>query len=396
MTEQQAVEEQPFEYAIRIEDAGPATKKVVVDVPKERVQQKLEEQFNDIRSQAAIQGFRPGKAPRKLIEKRFAADIREQVRRSLISESYEQAVQKNSLNVIGEPEFDNPEAIQLNDDTGFSYSFQIEVQPDFTLPELKGIKVRRPKVEVTRPGRAAGVDIPDFDQQLTGLKPGEARDVKAKIPDNHPDERLRGKDVTLSLKLKEIKQLEPVEVDQAFLESLGFQNEKELRDALREQMEQRIGYDVQQSMREQISSFLAENTQIELPAKLSDRQAQRVVTRKQVDLMMRGVAREQATAMVQPLLQGAKDEAVKELKLFFILQKIATDTNVDVDEAELNGRIAMLAAQRGERPEKLKQQMAKDGTLANLYIQMREQRALDLILKDAQIEDVDLQTEKKD
>ncbi len=451
MTEQQAVEEQPFEYAIRIEDAGPATKKVVVDIPKERVQQKLEEQFNDIRSQAAIQGFRPGRAPKKLIEKRFAADIREQVRRSLISESYEQAVQKNSLNVIGEPEFDNPEAIQLNDGAGFSYSFQIEVQPEFTLPELKGIKIRRPKVEVTeenvdqamknlreqqgslvpvedrgvepkdfltadvvlkvgsetvatqndaqvvaRPGRVAGVDIPDFDQQLSGLKPGGDRDVKAKIADNHPDEKIRGKDVTISVKLKEIKKLEPVEINQEFLDSLGFENEKELRDALREQMEQRIGYDVQQSMREQVSAYLAENTQIELPAKLSDRQAQRVVTRKQVDLMMRGISREQATAMVQPLLQGAKDEAVKELKLFFILQKIANDSNVDIDEAELNGRIAMLAAQRGERPEKLKQQMAKDGTLGNLYVQMREQKALDQILTDAEVEEVDLQTEKKD
>jgi hypothetical protein len=64
-----------------------------------------------------------------------------------------------------------------------------------------------------------------------------------------------------------------------------------------------------------------------------------------------------------------------------------------VDEAELNGRIAMLAAQRGRRPEKLKQEMAKDGTLANLYLQMREQKALDQVLEGAQIEEVDVPNE---
>ena len=83
---------------------------------------------------------------------------------------------------------------------------------------------------------------------------------------------------------------------------------------------------------------------------------------------------------------------MRELKLFFILEKIAGDQGTDVDEAELNGRIAMLAIQRGVRPEKLKQQMAKDGTLANMYIQMREQKAVDKLLESAQFEEVDLQS----
>src|ERR1043165_6843965 len=108
-----AVEEQPFDYPIRIEDAGPATKKVHIEIPKERIAAKLEESFKELRQQAAVPGFRVGHAPQKLIEKRFSQDVREQVRRALISESYEQAVEKNQLQVIGEPEFDNPDAIQL-------------------------------------------------------------------------------------------------------------------------------------------------------------------------------------------------------------------------------------------------------------------------------------------
>src|SRR5438270_9593633 len=98
-------------------------------MPPDRIQTKLEEQFKELRQQAAIPGFRPGHAPQKLIEKRFASDVKEQVRRSLISESYQQAVDKNKLQVLGEPQFDNPDLIQLPEAGPLTYSFEVEVQP---------------------------------------------------------------------------------------------------------------------------------------------------------------------------------------------------------------------------------------------------------------------------
>jgi trigger factor len=198
--------------------------------------------------------------------------------------------------------------------------------------------------------------------------------------------------------IKDIKKLELVEITPEFLEDLGFDSEQELRDALREQMVERISFDIAQAQREQVSKYLMENTQFDLPAKLSAKQVDRVVQRKAIDLLMRGIPREQVDAQIEQLRAGAQAEAGRELKLFFILQKIATEQNTDVDEAELNGRIALLAAQRGERPEKLKQEMAKDGSLSNLYVQLREQKALDKILESAQVEEVEVpnEPEKKD
>jgi len=123
---------------------------------------------------------------------------------------------------------------------------------------------------------------------------------------------------------------------------------------------------------------------------LSDRQADRVVSRRAVDLMMRGMPREQVEQNVEQLRGGAKEEAIRELKLFFVLARIAGEQNIDVSEGELNGQIAMLAAQRGERPEKMKQAMSKDGSLQNLYIQMREQKAIDKILETADVEEFEI------
>ena len=436
---------QDFEYPIKVEDAGPATKRVTIEIPENRIKDELDKQFKDLRQHAALPGFRPGRAPAKLLEKKFSGDVKDQVRRNLISESYQQAVEKNSLQIIGEPEFENPDSIQLPDSGNLSFTFNVEVQPEINLPELKGINVNKPKIQVTdenveqamknlreqqgslvpvedrgvedndfvtadivakvdgaevarqndaqvviRPARVAGVQVADLPAQMKGAKSGDTKTFTAKAGEDHPHEPMRNKDVEFAVTVKEIKKLEPVVIDQEFLDSLGFQNEQELRDALREQLVERIDYDVAQAQREQINKYLLDNVQFELPAKLSNRQADRVVQRRAMDLMMRGMPQEQVRQLVEQLRQGAQDEAARELKSFFILQKIANDQSVDVDEAELNGRIAMLAAQRGQRPEKMKQEMAKDGTLQSLFIQMREQKALDKILETAEVEEVEV------
>jgi len=440
-----AEQEQDFEYPIKIEDAGPGEKKVSVEIPAERIQTEMQKQFKELRSQAAIPGFRPGHAPQKLIEKRFSTEIKEQVRGALIRESYEQAIEKHKLQVLGEPDFGKEQKLELPESGSLNYTFSIEVQPEFTLPDLKHVKVRKPKIEikeenvdqamqnlreqqgtlvpvedrgvqakdylfadvhvkeggnvmahqhgaqiVARPGRIAGIQLDDLDKQLEGVKPGQTVVLKVKVADTHQNEQIRGKEVEIDIALKDLKRLELAEVTPEFLADLGFENEQQLREALKEQMVEKIDSDIQQSLREQVHKYLLDNTKVELPSKLSDRQADRVVSRRAVDLMMRGIPREQVEANVETLRGGAKEEAIRELKLFFILAKIAGDQETDVTEGELNGQIAMLAAQRGQRPEKMKQAMSKDGSLQNLYVQMREQKAIDKILETAEIEEFEI------
>ena len=443
-----AAEAAPFN--ISLEDAGPGTKKVTIEIPETRISESLEQQFKELRSQAAIPGFRVGHAPRKLIERKFSDDVREQVRSQLVRDSYQEAVEKNALNVLGEPEFDNAEAIKLPESGPLKYTFSVEVQPDITLPDLTGLKIKKPKVTVTdenvqqaydnlrdqqgalvpvedrgivakdfltadvhmkvdgeeivhqhdsqlvaRSGRVAGVQVDDLDQKLDGLKVGEKREFTVKVPDGHANEQIRGKDATIEVSLKGIKKLEPREVNQDFLDELGFKDDGELREALREQLVERINADVQQAQRDQVHAHLLQNVNVELPVKLSGKQTDRVVQRRAVSLLSRGMAQDQVLSNLEKLKEGAADEGARELKLFFILQKLATDQGVQVEEAELNGRIAMMAAQRGDRPEKVKQEMNKDGSLMNLYVQMREQKAVDNVIAGAEIEEVELKPEEK-
>ncbi len=437
--------DESYQYAIKVEDAGPATKKVSVEIPQEKIQEELGKQLKDLRREAAVPGFRVGHAPAKLIEKKFGNEIKEQVRRALISESYQQAVEKNNLQVLGDPEFDASANIGLPAEGPLNYAFEVETQPEIVLPNLTGIAVKKPKIEVkdenveqamsnlreqqgtlvpvedrgieakdylsadvhlkvdgnvvahqhdaqlvARPARIGGIEVADFDKQVEGAKAGETRSFNVKGPENHPNEAVRGKDVQMEVTIKDIKHLELAEITPEFLEDLGFENEQEIRDALREQMVERIDYDIAQAQREQVSKYLLENTTLELPTKMSAKQVDRVVQRRAIDMLTRGVPQDQVMAQLDQIRYGAAEEAGRELKLFFILQKIAGDQKTDVNEEELNGRIALLAVQKGERPEKVKQEMSKDGSLSSLYIQMREQKALDEILKSAQVEEVEV------
>jgi trigger factor len=439
----------PFKFDVQIEDAGPGAKKLTVKIPQEHIDAKLAEQMKELRTFATLPGFRPGKIPQALLEKRFGGDVREQVRKNLVSDSFRQAVEEHNLQILGEPDVADPKALELSTTGGMNFVITVEVQPTIELPSLKGIKVKKPKITVTdanvdqamqnlreqqgtlvpvadntaapkdflvgdfklkldgtilgqtndaqlvvRNGRIAGIEVPDLEGKLTGIKAGESRSFTVAVPDTHPQEQIKGKTVEIDVSIKDVKRLELAVIDQDFLESLGFENEGELREALREQLVQRIDFDVQQAMRSQVAKHLLENVNFTLPAKLSQMQANRVLNRRATDLLSRGVPRQQIEANLAALAEGTGEEAQRELKLFFTLQKIANERDVQLDEATVNGRIAMIAATQGLRPEKLKQQMAKDGSLQNLYLQMREQAALDTIIVDAEIEEVAVDADK--
>jgi len=435
--------EPEYQYDIKIEAAGPSAKKVSVLIPEARIAEKLKEQFKDLRKEAALPGFRPGHAPQKLVEKKFASDVREQVRRALISESYHQAVEKHSLSVIGEPEFENLQEIKLPETGDLNYSFSVEVEPEITLPPLEGLKVRKPKVAVTeqhidqamnnlraqnggalvpvedrgveaedhafaevrllkdgkmagemrdvritvKPGSLGGFQMNDLVEKLAGMKPGEKRTFDVHAPADHPLEAIRDQDVQLEFELKDIKRLELPEVDKAFLEDLGFNEVQELRDALKEQLVERINYDVQEYIRQQVSEYLLQNVQVEIPERMSGRQASRVAGRRAAEMQMRGMSEEQVMANLKNLQAGDQQAAARELKLFFIHQKLAKQEEIEVPETELNSAVALIAVRQGRRPEKVKHEMANDGRLSQLYVLLREQKALDKVLEKAQFDE---------
>jgi FKBP-type peptidyl-prolyl cis-trans isomerase (trigger factor) len=155
-------------------------------------------------------------------------------------------------------------------------------------------------------------------------------------------------------------------------------------------MEARVKIDQQSAMRMQVARYLLEETKMVLPQRVTSEQAARNFERRRMEALYRGVDPVAIEQQIAELRAASAGEAVRDLKLFFIVDKAAEGLGVSVSEAEINGRIAQMAIERGVRPDQMRQQIIQSGQAASIHGQIREHKALDAILAKANITDLSL------
>lgn len=432
---------------VTVSDAGPSRKKISVEVPAEVVDDTLAEALSGIVAEAEVPGFRKGRAPQRLIEKRFGKVLREEAKSRLISAAYAEAVESHNLRVLGEPSADALADIEIEAGKPISFEVEVEVLPEFDLPELEGVKVLKPAVEVpdklvedeiericvnegsleqrdepepgdylTGKGRMVdedgnehydidgavvriptadddgkgmilGVKVDDFATQLGLPKPGETATVKVKGPENHEVEALRGKDLTVTFEVQRVDRIIPAELADIVARS-GAADEDQFRTFIKDRLTQRAEVRQQAVQHQQIAKHLLDSVEMELPERISAGQAERWLERRRLELMYRGADPEQIEASMADLRASSAEASQRELKLFFLLNKAAEQLEVQIEEAEVNGRIVRLAAERGVRPEQMRDELVKSGRIQTVIQQVREHKTLDAILQKAEVEEV--------
>jgi len=430
---------------VTIEEAGPCKKKVSIEIPEETINNATNEKYKELRKEALVPGFRKGRAPRRLLEKRFGKETTEQIKLKLLIDASDSAVKDNELQIIGEPDIDF-ENIELPDKGPMKFDFEVEVRPDFDLPQLEGIPVTRTKLEVTdeqidreierlqrwsgiwtpRKGgavepedqiiadvvlKAEGIEeeqkldnieiyvrqngfigevpVEKLDEELAGAEAGQTKQISVEVPKTYFREEYRGKKVDIQIDIKDIKWLKPAELDENFLTRLGIEDEDELREKTQDTLQSRLETQVRTEMSEQIHQYLLENTDFELPLDIVAEQAKTLLQRQYTNLMMRGLPREQLEEHIEQLQAGSEEQAREQLKTFFIMDKVADKLEIDVSEEEINGHIAQIALQRGQRPERMREQMERDGSLAQFKLEVGQNNCISKLLETAKI------TEKK-
>ena len=436
---EEAAAEQPPQpdYQVDVEDAGTLRKKVTVTVPGEMIDAKRNEMFGELMTTAQVPGFRKGRAPRRLIEKRFGREVGEDVRNALIGESLGASLEKAELTVLGEPDLDL-DAVELPEKGDMSYSFEVEVAPDFELPELKGIPVRKPVLEVTEqridealerlrlsqaayeptegaaeaqdvvsatatisiegteeltetlslrvaPGQIEGLPLVDLGEKLAGKKAGETAALTTRGADVHPNEAWRGKDITIDLTIHEVRKRVLPEVNDEYARDAGYDSLADLREALAERMKGRVQIESQRAARQQVRQYLLDEAAFDLPEGVVRRHTARVLQRRYIELLSRGIPREQIDERLTEIQAMATEEARRDLRLSLVLQKIADQREIQVGDEEVNAQVALMASQYGRRPERLRQELAGDGTLDELAVAVREEKTLDNLLEDAEV-----------
>ncbi len=437
--------EEEIKNIVTVEEAGPCKKKLIVEIPEQAILKATDEQYRTLGKDAEVPGFRKGRAPRRLLEKRFGKEISQQTKLKLLADACDAAIKENKIDILRDPDIDH-EKIKLPETGALKFEFEVEVRPDFDLPELENIPVNKTTFEVTdeqvasemnqlkkysgvwaprkkgeevedndqviadvlikvegveeaekldnteifvRSGGFVGsIPVENLDKLLIGTKSGDVRETSVDVPATFYKEEYRGKKVDVKIEVQDVKWLKPAEINEAFCKNFGVQNEAELKEKIVESLTARLEQNSKDEMSEQIYKYMLENTSFELPTSIVAEQAQSIMQRQYTTILQKGLPAEQLKEEIEKIQSTSEEQAKEQLKTFFVLSKIAEKFEIAVTEEEINGNIAQIAIRRGQRPEKMKEDMLRDGSLAQFSMQLREAKCIDKLLEKAKITEV--------
>ncbi len=444
-------EKEKLNLEVSVEERGTCERHISVTIARDDIERYYDREFTELMPTAQVPGFRPGRAPRKLIEKRFRKDVTDRVKSNLLMDGLAQVSEEEDLSPISEPDIDL-DTIDVPDDGPMTFEFDLEVRPQFDLPAWKGLTIEKPVREFTgkdvddalqnilaNRGRLVPYDgeadigdyittnlsftdgdtllsraeeevirirrvlsfrdgkIEKFDKLMKGVKAGETRETQAKLSEDAPNIAMRGKKVTAVFDVLEVKKLELPELSEELLEELGeFELEADLRDTLKDQLERQLEYHQHQRAREQITAALTVAADWDLPQDMLERQSHRELERAVMELRRSGFSDDEIRSHENMLRQNSRVTTARALKEHFILEKIAEDREIDVTEEDYDAEIQLIAVQSNESPRRVRARLEKTGSMDVLRNQIVERKVIDLILENARFKEVPYELEETD
>jgi len=430
---------------VTVENLAPCKKLVRVEVEVQKVDEAFESVTKEIQREASLPGFRPGKAPRAMVVRKFGKEIEEEAKRKLIADAYKKAVEEQKLDVLGYPDI---EEIQFVRGQPLQFAATVETTPEFELPEYKGIPIKReartvteedveralealrqPKTTFTtvdRPAQTGDIAvvnytgtsegkpiselapaakgltekqgfwieigatafIPGFAEQLLGAKTGDKRTVTVDFPADFVTPQLAGKKGVYEVTVTEVKEKTLPPVDEAFAKNYGAESVEKLREGIRRDLENELKYKLDRSVRNQLVGSLLNRVNFELPETSVAHETRNVVYDIVQQNAKRGVSREVIEKEKEQIYSAATQNAKERLKVAFLLEKIASKEDIKVSQEEIVQRVNYLAALYQIPPEKFAQDLQKRNGVVEIYDQILKEKTLDLLEKNAKIEEV--------
>jgi len=431
---------------IEIEEVGPCKKLLKFDIPKETIDDEWQKQLKEVSKMAKVPGFRKGKAPRKLLEKNYGDKIMDDVKRAVVSGSYQQAIEENKLSPIGDPDIGN---FDLELGKPLKFEITLEVLPTFELGDYKGMKLQRKPVSVTdedidkaletiskqkaqltivKTGKVkvedfiicdcevgindevvwsdqelevmvsgshvADINVPDLKDRLVGAKSGDKVSVDVELGDSFSVEQHRNKSAKMEISIKEIKRPKSPKIDDELAKQVGYDTLGELKEFMSKRLEMEKKRMAEGEMQEQISSKLIEMAGFEMPEDMIKHHTNERLHKYQLDLVNKGTPQEEIEKHTEDMKSASEEAVVRDFKMSLVLEHIAEKERIFVTEDDVNRRISEMAGMYGLDAAGMKKQLEKMNSMSNLRHQLRESKTLNLLMKEANIEEVKEEVKK--
>lgn len=442
VAEETAETEDKLELQVSIRELSACRKHVSVTVSQADIQSIREDAVGELSEKAQVPGFRTGKVPSALLLKRFKDEIAADIKQKVLLASLEQLSDEYDIEPISEPKIDVL-GLEIPEEGDFHYEFEVEVRPEFEIPDYSNIVITRTVGETTdveieqfrnqfltsyaerlttddpaAPGdyvicgmtfTHAGkvirelsgqslrllpkLDFQDavlngFDKLMTGAVTGEVRNAVVQISLQSPIVEMRGEKVDVAITVEEVQHLRIPEIDSEFLERLGAESQESLDEMLRDSVTRQNEFKQRQETRRQLLAAITASADWELPETLVRQQADNALRREVLEMAQAGYTREQIAARENQIRQNVLESTRQALKEHFILDKIATKEEIECEQSDIDRELLLMSFQSNEPVRRIRARMAKNGMIENLEAQLRERKAVDFLLSKATFKDV--------
>jgi trigger factor len=407
-----------------------------IEIPTDVVREKLAAVAQHYQKHVRLPGFRPGKAPLSIVRQRFEEDIRSQMLQELVPEYVEAQVKQNHWEPVGTPSVTD---VEYAEGSPLKFKASVEVMPEFSLGDYGSLQVEYNEPAVSddevqktleglqnqsatyvnvdpRPiqdgdlasitvhgdsaeNSTAGVDLkevlcevggPDtvaeFTQNLRGAEPGHEVSFDVVYPADFRDKRLAGKTIAYKVNVLGIKKKQLPELDDDFAKEMGeFETLEALRARVRENLQAAAREHAETDAKKALRKKLVELHDFSVPESLVNRQIERRVDRVRRQLASQGVDPQRLAWDWNKVRDAQREEALEDVKGSLILEKIAADRKVEVEEAELDHELDELAIAMEQPAATLRARLTADGGIDRIKSRLRIEKALDLVFQNAKV-----------
>ncbi len=420
-------DEEKLALTVEVSEVGPCEKALAITVATESVGKRLLGATRELKKVLSMPGFRPGHAPKRLVEKRFQDRIQAEVRGALLEAGLRQALEEKGWGLLGDPTW--PEEKEIAPvEPGKPYSFRttVLVRPEIVLPNYVGVEVPKPSAKVSPDvveaeirqirmkraqwvpsgGAATPNDLVVFDAEfrakgevvhrsvgaeaiprgaegkkgyewvagLVGAKPGEKRPTKGKLPPDLPNAAFRGAEGEIAVEVRAVKRLEVPELDAAWLKELGVSSADELRKSVAEGLRVAADRDAHAALEDRIVDTLLERTPIELPAKILERETEGYLQRFEIALRNRKVAEADIPKLLDEERNERRGKLERGFKRFFLLDEIGKKEKIFATEEDVAERVREMAAHYKRTVPDITAELEARGMMRELRGEIREEK----------------------
>lgn len=423
---------------VTVADLSQCRKDLTVEVPVEEVKAAFEKTYGVYARHVKAPGFRPGRVPREIIKQRFAKEARDEVIKSLVPQALQLAISDHGLRVIGDPQIGN---LSISEGEPMRFRATLEVLPEFELKEYRGLKLTKRVALVTdhevehtlehlrqsasefipvedrpsRDGDFVSVNLvgkyieppeeedlksddvqieigvnnvqPEFSENLRGVKAGDVREFRVKYPESFSTEGLAGKTLDFTATVVAVREKEAPELDDEFARDFGdYESLQQLRDRIRENLTASAEARAEADLREEAVKRILEDYDFEVPSTLVAPQATERAREFAYILMRNGVPPQTIREIDwEERMREFRPLAARDVRMALVFARIGEAEKVEVSGWEVEAEIERMAKMSGEPADQLKARLTKDDSLSSIENRLRHQRALEAVIKHAEI-----------